>query len=95
MTSEPPPDVSERREVSQQEGTKKTVRHVRRKDEKLLFTTAIITHDHYSTVMIGTLRAVPEIILREGRIFFRPLHPQDIHGVRGPPPTLRTRKCFN
>ena len=49
MTSGSPPDMSERGEVLQQEGTKENWRHVRRKDEKLLFTTAIIIHDHYST----------------------------------------------
>ena len=32
------------------------------------------------------LRAVPEIILRGGTSFFRPLHPQDKHGVRAPRP---------
>ena len=49
MTSGSPPDVSERGDISQQDGTKANWRHVRRKDEKLFFTTAIITHDHYST----------------------------------------------
>ena len=48
MTGRSPPDVSERGEISQQEGTKANWRHVRRKDEKRFFTTAIITHDHYS-----------------------------------------------
>ena len=40
------------------------------------------------------VRAVPEIILRGGTVFFRPLHPEDKHGVRAPP-TPRARKCFN
>ena len=31
------------------------------------------------------LRAVPEIILGGGHIFFRPLHPHDTHGFRAPP----------
>ena len=47
MTSGSPPDVSERGEVSQREDTKENWLHVRRKDEKLLFTPAVITHDHY------------------------------------------------
>ena len=56
---------------------------------------------HYNYVFFlfayKTLRAVPEIILRGvgwATVFFRPLHPQDKHGVRAPP-TPRTRKCFN
>ena len=49
MTSRSPPDVSERGEISQQEGTKANWRLIRRKDENLFCTTAIITHDHYFT----------------------------------------------
>ena len=40
------------------------------------------------------VRAVPEII-RGGTIFFRPLHSQDIHGVRGPRPPGHVSALIN
>ena len=45
MTSGSPPDVSERGEVSQQEGTK-AIDAMSGGKTKNFFTTAIITHDH-------------------------------------------------
>ena len=46
-----------------------------------------------------TVRAVPEIILRGGggwaTFFFRPLHPQDTHGVRAPLPPGHVSALIN
>ena len=56
----------------------------------LMVVCAIIqyTTPHWSYCFEWELRAVPEIILGGGRahFFFRPLHPQDTHGVRAPQP---------
>ena len=41
------------------------------------------------------LRAVPEIMLRGGRIFCRPLHPKDKHGVRAPRPPGHVSALIN
>ena len=43
----------------------------------------------------GLLRAVPEIILGGGTFFFRPLHPQDTHGVRAPRPPGHVSALIN
>ena len=41
------------------------------------------------------IRAVPEIILGGGTFFFRPLHPQDTHGVRAPRPPGHVSALIN
>ena len=41
------------------------------------------------------LRAVPEIILGGAAFFFRPLHPQDTHGVRAPQPPGHVSALIN
>ena len=41
------------------------------------------------------IRAVPEIIRRGPRFFFRPLHPQDKHGVRAPRPPGHVSALIN
>ena len=42
-----------------------------------------------------SFRAVPEIILGGSGIFFRPLHPQDTHGVRAPRPPGHVSALIN
>ena len=41
------------------------------------------------------VRAVPEIILAGAQFFFRPLHPQDTHGVRAPRPPGHVSALIN
>ena len=41
------------------------------------------------------VRAVPEIILGGAHFFFRPLHPQDTHGVRAPRPPGHVSALIN
>ena len=48
-----------------------------------------------STCFVPFLRAVPEIILGGGTFFFRPLHPQDTHGVRAPRPPGHVSALIN
>ena len=52
--------------------------------------------DHNVSIGVNTnsIRAVPEIILG-GAFFFRPLHPQDTHGVTAPRPSGHPRPTMD